>query len=1105
MAKNQTSIDSVRASRDGHEFHEAWAARKALQLLLPTDNLIGIAVEGLSPADHSKAASETVEIADIVLYYGKRPTFKGADTVNIVQFKYSVSSSNVEFRSSHAKKTLEKFASAYLDHKKTYGAKEVREKLQFELITNRPICPALEEAIIGIAKKKPMTEDVKKQADQFKAACGLDGAALVEFASKCRVTGVAGSLAENKRDLARTLVDWSPAADDPMARARLGGMKQLLRDKAGSAGENRNVIRLTDVLDALEVQDEKDLFPCPASFPDVGDVVEREQLAEAIALIPKLDKPLLIHAAGGVGKTVFLESLAKAISDRHEVILFDCFGGGAYRAPEDSRHLPKRGLVHIANILACRGRCDPLLPGSANLEDLVKTFRRRLTQSVETLRRASSDMEVVLFIDAIDNAAEHASNRDEPSFPKVLLESFHYGGQIPGVRLIVSCRTEHIGISVRDVPCADFKLRPFNLSETETYLRDRLPNVTHTEIQVAQARSGGNARILEHLITSDRGLLEKSEIENTIKLDDLLTERINKALSVAHARGYEKKDIDAFLAGLSALPPPVPLEEYAGAHGMDISAIESFASDLAPLLERTKYGLMFRDEPTETLIRRDYASDLDALRLVARNLLARQDNSVYAARALPGLLQKLDDGEELFKLAFDERFPPSITSTVGKRNIRYARLKAAVLHAAQKHDNNRLVHLLVELSTIAAVDRRGTDYILDYPDLVITAQDVDATRRLFETRTNWPGTRHARLAIVHTLSGELDDAYRHVARAYEWICHYQQQDRSQHGIEHDGPEQLDIAAIPLCFITQNRAENATWFMQGWKDWYGYEVSEHLFTLLEQAKPVIAQSSSSLDRFLDRLTDEIGIIASTLSFVEIDSAQRVRLIKKLTKACRKSKPIESNSSFRRERRYVLQDGLLKASAIAASIGLGAEALKISSAVAHERPGIWSFRDHFSGQYVFPFLARAALISAVNGTELRERDILPKELAEICSGLRNAGSGSEFRKKLLKRLENSVRSGQSQLKKDATSISYEQKQEAERYINERLEPLHALTKAFADLLGAPVKKGTRPFLLFWTFGRRPERSVTATAPRTNTTTFSNSSDHKLPCSRFGLVAI
>src|SRR5690606_31403406 len=98
-------------------------------------------------------------------------------------------------------------------------------------------------------------------------------------------------------------------------------------------------------------------------------------------------------------------------------------------------------------------------------------------------------------------------------------------------------------------------------------------------------------------------------------------------------RGYKKEDINAFLAGLSVLPPPIPIDEYAGAYGFDISAIESFAADLAPLLERTNHGLMFRDEPTETLIREKYGSNNNALRRVAKNLQKRQDRSIYAARA----------------------------------------------------------------------------------------------------------------------------------------------------------------------------------------------------------------------------------------------------------------------------------------------------------------------------------------------------------------------------------------------------------------------------------------------------------------------------------------
>src|SRR5829696_3691705 len=106
MKNTRMPIDRVRASRDGHEFHEAWAARKALQLVMPADELIGIAVEGLAPADQSSASAETVEIADLVFYYGKWPTFEDASSVVILQLKYSKSGENVPYRASDAKKTI---------------------------------------------------------------------------------------------------------------------------------------------------------------------------------------------------------------------------------------------------------------------------------------------------------------------------------------------------------------------------------------------------------------------------------------------------------------------------------------------------------------------------------------------------------------------------------------------------------------------------------------------------------------------------------------------------------------------------------------------------------------------------------------------------------------------------------------------------------------------------------------------------------------------------------------------------------------------------------------------------------------------------------------
>ena len=527
------SVDNVRASRDGHEFHEAWTARISMQLLLPERALVAIAVEGLSPIDQTCSSAQTVEIADITLYYNGGPSFASSSRTSIVQFKYSVARRDRGFRASDAKKTIQKFGNAYREHRKKYGAQAVRDKLDFKIVTNQPIYEPLLRAVDAIAQSRTLSGNVKPQAAQFKVAANLDGRELATFADKCKVIGRSGSLADINHELESLLVDWS-ATTDACVSARLGQLKDMVRNKAGYAGTNQNLITRTDVLAALGIADPEDLLPCRSALAEVGRVVNRSQLTDALDLFPTLRGPLLIHSAGGMGKTVFMGSLARAIRDHYEVVFFDCFGGGAYRSPEDVRHLPNKGLVHIANMLAVRGLCDPILPSSTDVSALLRTFRRRVIQCVNTISRRTPSRELAIFIDAIDNAELVAHQRSEDSFPILLMNSFHTK-PVRGVRLIVSCRTERKPSIYAE--CHDFELRPFNRNETANFLQTRLENVSQTEISVAQARSGGNPRVLEYLLKSGSGLLDESGIDENIELDELIENRIESALSTANEHG----------------------------------------------------------------------------------------------------------------------------------------------------------------------------------------------------------------------------------------------------------------------------------------------------------------------------------------------------------------------------------------------------------------------------------------------------------------------------------------------------------------------------------------------------------------------------------------
>lgn len=1056
-------IDKVRASRDGHEFHEAWTARKAMQLLWPDSSLSAIAVEGLSPDDQTRAGAATVEVADLTLYYGGRPNFKDAARTNIAQFKYSIADQSKDFRASNAKKTVKKFGATYRSYKRKYGSQAIEEKLDFQLVTNQPISVSLLQAIDAMATGSSVSGDVKAQATQFKAASGLSGKPLAAFARKLKIIGRSGSLSQTKGELTKLFIDWS-ATSDPIAAARLGKLRELVRDKAGYAGTNRNLIRRTDVLAALQIGDQKDLLPCEAALVDVGKVLEREQLSEAMTRIGSTSTPLLIHATGGIGKTVFMDSLASKIATDHEVVFFDCFGGGAYRSPEDARHLPKQGLIHIANTLAFRGLCDPMLPDSPDVHTLLSTFRRRLMQCLNTISCIMPGRQLVIFIDAIDNAAFAANQASEDCFPIKLLESLDTQ-PIDGVKLIVSCRSETERRPKTYAKLDEFELYPFTKDETATFLHARLKSVTTVEINVAQARSGGNPRVLDYLVKAGRGLLDLSEVNKDIELDDLIQQRITDALSLATKQGYEEKELQAFLAGLAVLPPPVPMDEYAAAHGMELAAIESFASDMSPLLERTNHGLMFRDEPTETLIHKRYAASHDTLERVASNLLARQDSSVYAARALPRLLHELDDGERLFALAFDDRIPVSITSTVGKRNIQYARLKTATLHAALKIDYNSLVRLLVELSTIAEVDQRGADYLLKHPDLIVAATDVDAQRRLFEIRTTWPGTRHACLAIVNVLSGDPDEASRHAYTNEEWIQHYRRTERKEFDRE-PVPGRTDIAASSFFLISEGRTEDAAAYLVGWREWYAFEVSQLVLGYAYLGSLLGTVTARRATQFIGALSS-IGPIAAALSFHELPNSKRKPLCVKLAALCKRETNLYlPQKSYSREKNYELEDGLRKSATVAISLGLCEEAKSISLRARHDRPGIWAFRDAFSRADVFAHIFRVALLSATNKRAIHEKDILPKELVSVCRRIPKTISGDDFRTKAkakLYKLPRKPHYDDEQTKNvPENAISYDEQQVAERFLGNRLEPLLALTEALSAVLAASTRTIDKRFV-------------------------------------------
>jgi hypothetical protein len=228
------TVDTVRASRGGHTFHERWAARRALQLVFPQDRLKAIAVEGLSTRETAEPGAAAEEIADLVLYYGDGANFATSEVVQTAQFKYKTTLGAVT--ASYLRKTIEKFAGSIIGYGKDFSAADVDKKLTFAFVTNAEFSPQLWEAIKGLKSGSPPTEkEALGQHDYLAALCEKVGVDAQRLFSRCEFRASEEALPALNSALRRTIADWSAGADF-RAKARVFDLAELVREKAGPLG-----------------------------------------------------------------------------------------------------------------------------------------------------------------------------------------------------------------------------------------------------------------------------------------------------------------------------------------------------------------------------------------------------------------------------------------------------------------------------------------------------------------------------------------------------------------------------------------------------------------------------------------------------------------------------------------------------------------------------------------------------------------------------------------------------------------------------------------------------------------------------------------------------
>ena len=823
--------DSVRASRDGDQFHYVWASRCCLELLSPRSDLEAVSIEGTTTEDPT--APDKVEIVDVGEYFGGKSPDQ-ARQVRYSQLKHSSDRQTLPVPFSDLETTIIKFAGMYRDHLLEVAEAELQSRVQFVFVTNRPISErlqaAFEDAADGVASPRYASE-----VNKLRKASGLNDGEFELFFSLFDLVGNEKGLWEQRELLVRDMRGYLPGQDAD-APSRL---KELVTRKALSESADNPTITKLDVLKALGCE-ESDLFPAPSRISAPTPLVIRDEYQRVAAEILASSSPSVVHADGGVGKTVFAASLGDYLPDHSIQILYDCFGDGLYRNSFEARHRHKQGLVQIANELASSGLCHPLVPSAhADTTDYVGAFLKRIVQASALIKSVNDEAILCITVDAADNAQLAAIEfGDKRAFPLDLLRL-----EFPeNVRLVLLSRTHRQQILLPDVNTRSIELKAFEESETAELLKESHPDASLPDIQEFHRLTSQNPRVQATVLQKDLSLAdslrslgpEPTKVEDTVRLlFESSLERLKTRVG-----DDERDQIERICTGLACLRPRIPLDVLAKVADVSEEAVRSFALDLGRPLRLDGDKIHFADEPSETWFRDRFEPSNAQLRSFIQILLPISERKTYVAAAIPQLMLSAGALSELVSLAIDSKGLPD-GSAVERRDVELQRLGFAFAAAIQAERFLEACQLAMKAGALLAGENRRNRVIQENTDLAALFMGPEVVADFANRRTmnsDWMGSHYAyEAALLSGSSSSRLEARSHLRIAYDWIDHWlrlPESEKSQQDISIE-----DLVALTWAEVGVHGPGNAAKALVRWSpNSLGYTVGRQIVgRLLDQSR------------------------------------------------------------------------------------------------------------------------------------------------------------------------------------------------------------------------------------------------------------------------------
>ncbi|RZJ36562.1 MAG: ATP-binding protein [Flavobacterium sp.] len=795
--------DLVRYSRAGDVFHYRWAARRCLRMIYPNSLLKSITVEG-SP-EVEKAGEYVIDLTETY------EPCEGKPAIKYYQLKHTTIRKNDPFILSDFKTTLEGFAARYTQHK---GEGEIlNENITYSIVTNRRIDINVKKSFAAIIAGNNANKGFVTTLEKYTT---FKGDRLKEFCCALELEDGEGDYNDQKYEL---LLELSQVIAGTFDNVILDGIVALVQEKV--MPDSNGIILKGDILRRFNVTSERDLFPAEAIWEKVEKTIPRVQHSKLVEEIFNATAPLIIHAEGGVGKSVFTRQVLKSLPNTCIGIAYDCFGAGSYRNSSTTRHMHRTSLMQIANEISAKGVCAPLIvQNTTHNGEVIRAFLRRLNDATAALKKTDPEAKLVLLIDAADNAEMAAKEFNEVCFAHELIRE-HFPD---GCKVVFLCRTERIALLNPPSNVKPFELEGFDKGESYENLKNYFPTANEQDGLEFHRLTNGNPRVQANALDFNAPTVGELLINlgpGGTTVEDQIEAQLTRAVTRIEEMVPDdfKGDINAICLGLATLSPHIPLLILARAANVDLTTIKSFVSDIGRPLWISDLTVQFRDEPTETWFRKKFCAVTADFQQYIQLLEPLATEYVYVSQMLPQLYLQAEQYDKLIESALSDNFLPK-DNPIDTRNVRVYRLQFALKAALKLRKLKDAAKLAIRAGEEMAGERRQLSLLQQNTDLLVMLQGTDKVTELAFKRAirgSWEGSENVySAALLSSLDDYKGDGRGFLRAALYWLQVYFDRPKKKDKFRrHDGPvlEDEDVLELAIAHLNLNGVAGCAEFLK----------------------------------------------------------------------------------------------------------------------------------------------------------------------------------------------------------------------------------------------------------------------------------------------------